>query len=65
VDGRIVTGAVARSAGGPDTPLTDEQLDAKFLGNAGPAAAPLIAVVRRIEELDSLAPLTAALRAAP
>ena len=35
VDGRTVTGAVQRSAGGPDTPLSDAQLDAKFLGNAG------------------------------
>ena len=35
VDGSARSGSVARSAGGPDNPLTDEQLVAKFHGNAG------------------------------
>ncbi len=60
VDGRTVTGAVSRSAGGPETPLSDEQLDAKFLGNAGPGAAGLIPLVRGLADLDSLAPLLSA-----
>ena len=59
-DGRVVTGAVRRSAGGPDTPLSDEQLDAKVRGNAGPAAGALIAATRALDELPSLAPLLAA-----
>ncbi|MEV0720050.1 MmgE/PrpD family protein, partial [Asanoa sp. NPDC050611] len=57
VDGRVVTGVVRRSAGGPDTPLSDEQLDAKVRGNAGPGADALIATARRLAELPSLAPL--------
>jgi len=61
VDGRTVRGAVKRSAGGPDTPLSDAQLDAKFLGNAGPSGEGVIALVRGIADLDSLAPLLTAL----
>jgi 2-methylcitrate dehydratase PrpD len=60
VDGRTVTGVVSRSAGGPETPLSDELLDAKFLGNAGPGAAGLIPLVRGLADLDSLAPLLSA-----
>jgi 2-methylcitrate dehydratase PrpD len=60
VDGRTVNGAVKRSAGGPDNPLSDAQLEAKFLGNAGPSGAEVIPLVRGIADLDSLAPLLAA-----
>jgi hypothetical protein len=56
-----VNGAVKRSAGGPDTPLSDAQLDAKFLGNAGPSGEGVIPLVRGIADLDSLAPLLTAL----
>jgi 2-methylcitrate dehydratase PrpD len=35
VDGTILRGEVERSLGGPDQPLSDEQLLAKFLGNVG------------------------------
>jgi 2-methylcitrate dehydratase PrpD len=58
-DGSVVTGTVARSAGGPDDPLPDEALDAKFLGNA-PGGAEVLALVRSLDDLDSLEPLLAA-----
>lgn len=35
LDGRTIEGRVERSAGGPDSPLSDEDLIAKFLGNTG------------------------------
>jgi 2-methylcitrate dehydratase PrpD len=34
-DGTVLTGEVARSAGGPDNPLSDDALLAKFFGNVG------------------------------
>jgi 2-methylcitrate dehydratase PrpD len=34
-DGTILRGEVARSLGGPDHPLSDEQLLTKFFGNVG------------------------------
>jgi 2-methylcitrate dehydratase PrpD len=60
VDGRVVIGSVPRSAGGPDTPLSDEQLDAKVRGNVGPGADALIAAVRALDTLPTLEPLLAA-----
>jgi len=59
-DGRVLEGAVARSAGGPDAPLSDAELDAKFLANAGGdpgAARELAAAVRSLADLPSLAPI--------
>lgn len=44
-DGRVVDGAVARSAGGPDNPLSDADLQAKFTGNVGPDSGALIAAI--------------------
>jgi 2-methylcitrate dehydratase PrpD len=35
VDGTVLRGEVPRSLGGPDQPLSDDELLAKFLGNAG------------------------------
>lgn len=63
-DGTTVRGAVPRSGGGPDTPLTDGELTAKFLGNAGPAGAPVADLLRRLDDLDTLDPIVAALAAA-
>jgi 2-methylcitrate dehydratase PrpD len=59
-DGRVLEGAVARSAGGPAAPLSDAELDAKFISNAGGdpgAARELAAAVRSLAELPSLAPI--------
>lgn len=44
-DGRVVDGAVARSAGGPDNPLSDADLQAKFTGNVGNDSGALIAAI--------------------
>ncbi|MET8306818.1 MmgE/PrpD family protein [Micromonospora sp. NPDC005173] len=64
VDSSAVTGSVLRSAGGPDNPLTDEQLVAKFRGSAGGDTTDLVDLLRRLEELDTIEPLMAALAAA-
>lgn len=40
-NGITVVGTVRRSAGGPDTPMTDEALFQKFFGNVGSEAQPL------------------------
>jgi 2-methylcitrate dehydratase PrpD len=61
-DGRVVTGSVPRSAGGPDDPLSDAALDAKFLGNA-PTALDVLKLVRGLDEQDTLEPLMAAVAA--
>lgn len=42
IDGRRVVGVVGRSGGGPDTPLSDAELRAKFVGNVGHDASGLI-----------------------
>ena len=34
-DGSVLEGRVARSAGGPESPLSDDDLLAKFLSNSG------------------------------
>ncbi|MEW2593204.1 MmgE/PrpD family protein [Micromonospora aurantiaca] len=64
VDGSAVPGSVPRSAGGPDNPLTDEQLVAKFHGNAGGDTADVVDLLSRLDELDTIEPLMAALAAA-
>ncbi|GAB2921779.1 MmgE/PrpD family protein [Micromonospora polyrhachis] len=64
-DGSTITGSVPRSTGGPDNPLTDEQLVAKFHGNAGgDDSTHLVDLLHRLEELDTIEPLMAALAAA-
>lgn len=64
VDGSALTGSVPRSAGGPDNPLTDAQLVAKFHGNAGGDTTHVVDLLRRLEELDTIEPLMVALAAA-
>jgi 2-methylcitrate dehydratase PrpD len=59
-DGGVVEGEVARSSGGPDHPLSREQLLAKFAANAGPTAAELLDVLERLDELPSVEPVLAA-----
>lgn len=49
-DGRDVTGAVLRSTGGPDQPLTRQALLAKFQGNAGTQAAELVEVLETLAD---------------
>lgn len=61
-DGSVVTGTVPRSSGGPDDPLSDGALDAKFLGNA-PGGDRVLALVRGLDDLDSLEPLMTAVGA--
>jgi 2-methylcitrate dehydratase PrpD len=64
-DGSLVEGTVARSAGGPDNPLSREQLVAKFTGNAGPGSERLRDLVERLDELADLTPLTDAIASLP
>ncbi|MFF0718360.1 MmgE/PrpD family protein [Verrucosispora sp. NA02020] len=63
-DGTTVRGTVPRSGGGPDAPLGDDELTAKFLGNAGDVGTPVVDLMRRLDDLDSLDPIVAALAAA-
>ncbi|MCL3819616.1 MmgE/PrpD family protein [Aeromicrobium wangtongii] len=53
-DGRQIVGTVERSAGGPDNPLSDADLHAKFTGNVGPGAAPLIAAIESLPDQPDL-----------
>lgn len=59
-NGEVLDGAVARSAGGPDAPLSPEALRAKFLANAGGgvAASRLWQTLVDIDELTDLSYLT-------
>ncbi|MBB3041543.1 MmgE/PrpD family protein [Nocardioides soli] len=59
-DGQVLEGAVDRSAGGPDAPLSTESLRAKFLANAGggPAAHRLWLSLVALDELGDLSDLT-------
>lgn len=59
-DGRRIEGAVSRSAGGPDNPLSDEALHRKFEGNVTAGSAELIAAIRAFPDQPSLAHLLAA-----
>lgn len=56
-DGSLVEGAVARSAGGADSPLTRDELLAKFTGNAGPGSEDVVTLVEALDTLDDLEPL--------
>jgi 2-methylcitrate dehydratase PrpD len=56
-DGTVVHGAVERSGGGPDNPLTHDELVAKFAGNAGPGADEVLSLVESLPSLDSVDPL--------
>ncbi|HZJ04402.1 MAG TPA: hypothetical protein VFD59_02905 [Nocardioidaceae bacterium] len=50
-----------RSAGGPDSRLTQAQLVAKFLGNAGDEAAAIVPLFEGLDSLDSLDPVFTAI----
>lgn len=50
-DGRTVVGHVPASRGGPDRPLTDDELVEKFVSNTGGAPA-ADAVARRVLDMD-------------
>jgi 2-methylcitrate dehydratase PrpD len=65
-DGRKLTGAVSRSAGGPQTPLSDDALAAKFLANCGggQAAAGLLESVRSLTDAKDLSSVMTAAKAA-
>jgi 2-methylcitrate dehydratase PrpD len=60
VNGEVVEGTVARSAGGPDNPLDRNQLLEKFFANAGPDADELRDLVERLDDLESVEPVLAA-----
>lgn len=62
-DGTVVTGGVDRSSGGPDNPLTYDQLVAKYTGNAGPGADDVLTLVEKLDTLDDLEPLLDAVAA--
>jgi 2-methylcitrate dehydratase PrpD len=61
-DGTVVEGAVERSGGGPDQPLTNDQVRAKAVDNGGTAAGVVADLVDRLEELDSVDPVLDATR---
>jgi len=50
-DGRVLTGTVPRSTGGPGRPLSDAALDGKFLANCEGAAG-ATDVLRRVRALS-------------
>ncbi|MDI2132452.1 MmgE/PrpD family protein [Yinghuangia seranimata] len=56
-DGRVLTGRVGRSHGGPDTPLPQAALHAKFLGNTG-GGGTAEELLDRLLHLDDEADLT-------
>ncbi|UMG93694.1 Rid family hydrolase [Nocardioides sp. TF02-7] len=55
-DGSVVEGAVARSGGGPDHPLTRDEVVEKAVDNGGDGAADVVALVERLDDLDSVEP---------
>lgn len=62
-DGHVLTGEVPVSRGGPDAPLSDEQLLGKFRGNCGTGVgdpARLAALVLGLHELDDVSELAGA-----
>ena len=62
LDGAVVEGEVVRSGGGPDNPLTRDEVRAKAIDNGGPAAEAVADLVERLEELDSVEPVLDATR---
>jgi 2-methylcitrate dehydratase PrpD len=58
VDGTVLHGEVARSLGGPDQPLTDDALLAKFFGNVGGESAGARELADRVLGLDDETDLT-------
>ncbi len=52
--GRTVEGAVTRSGGGPDRPLTRDQILAKAVENGGPRAQVVADLLDRLDELDTV-----------
>ena len=60
-DGTTRTGEVSSSRGGPDHPLSDEQVLEKFRLNAGSGHERLAETVLAVESLDSVTELTAQL----
>ncbi len=61
-DGRAITGAVPTSTGGPDTPLSDTELVAKFSANCGAAISDPEGLAHRLLGLEGETGLTALLR---
>jgi len=65
-DGRVLEARQDHPRGGPDFPMTDKELEAKFRDNARRALPEeridrIVDEIARLAELDSLTPLTAAL----
>lgn len=62
-DGTVVEGHVDRSGGGPDHPLTGDEVRAKAVACGGSAALEVADLVERLVELDSVEPVLLATRA--
>ena len=58
-DGTSVVGDVGRSSGGPDEPLSRDQLIAKFMSSAG-AGDEVIGLIERLDDAASISPILAA-----
>ncbi len=63
-DGTTREGRVPCSSGGPDAPLSDDALLAKFRSNAGPEAAPLATALQSLGEDPAVTPSRIAAAAA-
>ena len=62
-DGTILTGEVAASRGGPASPLSDDELVAKFVANCGDAVADPKALADEVLHLEAVASIGALLSA--
>lgn len=65
-DGRVVSRTCTHASGGPDRPMSDEQLRAKFLGcaqTAGVSDADASGIMRRLEDLEDAPDVTQLMRA--
>lgn len=58
-DGASIVGDVARSSGGPDEPLTRDQLVAKFMSSAG-AGDEVVDLIEHLDDVGSVEPILAA-----
>lgn len=58
-DGASVVGDVERSSGGPDAPLTREQLVAKFMSSAG-SGDDVVDLIEHLDDVGSVIPILAA-----